>query len=198
MSIKQAFTKQYVRHIEQNAIQIRSRLGLDLTENFDPFKISRGIGVSIIYPDENRSIASNPDMMAYLQTLDAKVWSAMGGKLDTGNLLIVLNRNQTIQRARVSIMEEVAHEHYEHKPSISPYMFEGKLRFYDQANEQEAYHTGAATLLPSVVIAMSVHHGKPASEIAEMRGTSIELVEMRIKTLSLWHTYLTRAMKEHV
>lgn len=198
MSTKQAFTKQYIRHIEQNAIQIRSRLGLDLVGGFDPFRISQGIGMSIIYPDENKSVSSNTDMMAYLQTLDAKVWSAMGGKLSNGNLLIVLNRNQTIQRARVSIMEEVAHDHYKHKPSISPYMFEGKLRFYDQGNEQEAYHTGAATLLPSVVIAMAVHQGKDASEIAELQGTSTELVEMRIKTLSLWQTYLTRCVKERV
>ncbi len=118
--------------------------------------------------------------------LDAKQWSGMGNALPTGELLVVLNRHQTPERARVTLLEEVAHHYHRHTPvSIGP---GGRAEYYTE-EEQEAKFTAAATLLPSKEIAKAVYRGDSAASIASKYGASVELVEMRIKTLNLWDHY---------
>lgn len=83
-------------------------------------------------------------------------------------------------------MEEFAHHYYDH----SPVSF-GALskRIYDQANEDEAYQTAAAILLPMKVISCGIWRQRSAVDIARRYGVSVELVEMRIKLLNLWTLY---------
>ena len=50
-------------------------------------------------------------------------------------------------------------------------------------------HPAAAVLLPSKVVGQAIWSGKSATTLADDYGTSVELAEMRIKTLNLWPDY---------
>lgn len=92
--------------------------------------------------------------------------------------------NQTEERARVTLLEEVAHRflgHSLHK------IGQGKRDSYDEAQEKEAYFTAAAVLLPQFDLARALYDGESVGAIAARFGVSSELVEMRIKINNLWH-----------
>ncbi len=172
------------RRIEKNASLLRQRAGLSPSESLDSIKLSKKFNLQVAYPNEISDLT--PGQRAYLSSLDAKVWSGISNELPDGKLLIILNPNQTPERANVTVMEEVAHAHYGHKPSqLNGF---GK-REYDEEAEQEAYQTAAAALLPSKIVAQSVWNGQSAETLATRFGASVELVEMRIKILNLWGLY---------
>jgi Zn-dependent peptidase ImmA (M78 family) len=125
-----------------------------------------------------------------LTNLDARVWSGMCVPLPDGSFLAILHPQQTPERANVTLMEEVCHAYFGHKPSRLERQPNGLMkREYDEDAERQAYWTAGATLLPSEVVAKAVWRGQTAEELAAEYGTSTELAEMRIKTLGLWDEY---------
>ncbi len=177
-------TRQNLRHIEENAASLRQRVDIAPTDKLDSIKLSKKFNVEVAYPDQISSLP--PEQSAYISSLDAKVWSGISNELPNGKLLIILNPNQTPERANVTVMEEIAHVHYGHKPSQLNGFGQRK---YDEKLEQEAYQTAAAALLPSKIIAQAVWNSEPAKALAKKFGASVELVEMRIKMLNLWDLY---------
>lgn len=167
--------------IEKHAICLRQQSGLGLTERLSPRELMAELNIQIVYPDEINMLTA--EMRHLLLGLDAKVWSGMGNILPDGKLLIILNPNQTPERENVTVMEEVAHRYYGHQPSQLGKIGRGR---YDEATEKEAYFTAAASLLPSRVVGQAVWRGESAETLAANYGTSVELAEMRIKTLNLW------------
>ncbi len=181
---KPQLTKDIMHHYEESARSLRAKAGVGPYEPFDPLSLLVKLGVVLTYPDEITNLSE--DVLAELNSLDAREWSGMGNELPTGKLFVVLNRQQTPERARVTLLEEVAHHYHGHTPiGIGP---GGRAEYYPQ-EEQEAKFTAAAALLPSKEIAKAVYRGESATYIASKYGASIELVEMRIKTLNLWDYY---------
>jgi hypothetical protein len=177
-------TRQNLHSIEENAALLRQRAGLASTDKLNAIKLSKKFNIEIVYPYQITSLS--PEQSAYLSVLDAKVWSGISNELPNGKLLIILNPNQTDERANVTVMEEIAHVHYGHEPSQLNGFGERK---YDENAEQEAYQTAAAALLPSEVVARAIWNGETTKVLAERYGASVELVEMRIKILNLWGLY---------
>jgi hypothetical protein len=166
---------------------LRQQAELGADDRLDPFASKSKFGLEIAYVDGVEEFAAE-DRVA-VSRYDAKVWSGIGRALPTGGLLVMLNRNQTIQRMNVTVMEEVAHVHYGHKETSLSRRGRSK---YNAADEREAYQTAAAALLPSLTVARAVYTGVSAKDLASKYGASIELVEMRIKLLQLWPQYRQR------
>ncbi len=168
-----------MRSIEENALLIRQQLGIDSVEAFDPFEIVKRSGTIIKFSDEIEGVSKE-------LKIDAKTWSGGGMPMQDGKYAILLNPNQTRERMNVTILEEVAHKYYGHIPNVLG--ADGRLCF-DKSEEDEAYWTAAAILVPSKVLAMAMYKKEPAVELAKLYGASVELVEMRIKLLNFWTEY---------
>ncbi len=178
---KPNLTKREMHHYEESARILRARVGVNPYEPFDPLAMTSGFGALLKYPDELKGLPKA--FLAGIQALDAKEWSGISNKLSNGKLFVVLNRHQTLERARVTFLEEVAHEYYGHTPvEIGP---DGRKQYHSE-QEKEAKFTAAAALLPSKAVALAVYRGESAEQIAKTYGASTELAEMRIKTLNLW------------
>lgn len=188
---KPNLTKTEMHHYEESARVLRTRAGIGPYEPFDPLTMTARFGALLKYPDE--LIDFPQEILDGIEGLDAKEWSGMGIELFNGKLLVVLNRRQTLERARVTFLEEVAHQYHGHTPvNIGP---DGR-KHYDPEQEKEAKFTAAATLLPSKSVALAVYRGETAEQIAKLYGASSELAEMRIKTLNLWEHYQQREVVE--
>ena len=172
-------------------MDLRRQAGIGAEGRLNPFDLEAALGIVIASPG-GLGLLTKEDCK-HLDRIDARIWSGGATELPDGRLLILLNPNQTLERAAVTVMEEVAHVHLGHQPStlsLEPTDMPG--RRYNEAAEDEAYWTAAAALLPSRVVARAVWDEKPAETLAIHYGVSIELVEFRIKTLRLWPWYRGR------
>jgi len=177
-------SREFLRHIEEEAFLLRSKAGVGPLDKLDPFALAGKFNARIVSADKITDLPQ--EARQYIDSLGARTWSGISSRLPDGSLLIVLNHNQTRQRANVTILEEVAHAHYGHRPST---LSKALQRAYDEAAEREAYWTAAAVLLPSKAVARAIWQSQSAGELARLFGTSTELAEMRIKVLGLWARY---------
>lgn len=178
-------TRELTEFAERHGSLLRRRAGLSPTERLDPYALAEVFQLAILVPQQIAGVS--PEDLDLVGGLDPKAWSGMGRKLPDGQTLILINPRQTPERANATIMEEVAHVHLRHQPSQLVTLPTGFWkRTYDAADEQEAYWTGAAALLPSQALGRAVWKGCATEEIAAAFGVSHELVEFRIKILGLW------------
>lgn len=183
--------KSFLRFVEEHGIALRERAGLGKQGRLDPFACQSVFGIVILDPKSLTAFdAGDHDR---LRDLDARTFSGGAYKLPDGRFMVMLNPNQTPERAAITIMEEVAHIHFGHKPtSLSAEPTDQPGRHYNATTEDEAYWTASAALLPSVVVARAVWNGVPAEDLSAEYGVSVELVEFRVKTLRLWPWYRKR------
>ncbi len=180
-------SRTFLRFVEEHGMALRKQVGVGLEERLDPIAIAPKFGIVI---GNLESLQLDQQDLQRLRTISARTWSGGAQELPDGRLQILLNPNQTPERAVITVMEEVAHAHFGHQPSFLVPDSAGLIgRTFDEADEDEAYWTGAAALLPSVVVARAVWRAVPAETLASTYGVSVELVEFRIKTLRLWPWY---------
>lgn len=119
-------------------------------------------------------------------------WSAMSVPLDRvmTRWVVLLNDCHTVERQRVTLLEEYWHILMGHKLTKVAKLSEAYGRTYDQAEEHDAYYLASASLLPRKAVRDSVSKGCSAADIAKCFGTSPELVEYRIKRLGLWREHI--------
>jgi hypothetical protein len=184
-SAKQPATKKFMRFIEDQAGELREIVGVGPNEVLNPYMVARRFHVSVKRPDEITSLS--PAEIAEIERMDAKIWSAGAVQGPNGSTLVILNPNQTAERARVSLLEDLAHIYFKHQPSKITTLPNGlPQRSYDPRVEQEAYWTAAAALLPALVLAKAVWRQQALEQIAASYGASVELAAFRLKTLQLW------------
>jgi len=167
---------------------LRQRAGIGPLDRLNPRVLASKLNLQFVQIEAIKGLRA--EVLQGITTMDVREWSGMGQKLPNGDLLIALNPNMTIERETVTIMEEVAHAHYGHQPvelrSISSGLTQ---RRYDEDAEREAYWTAGAALLPSKAVGIAVYRGLSAEDLAIDYETSVDLAEMRIKTLRLWTYY---------
>jgi transcriptional regulator with XRE-family HTH domain len=119
-------------------------------------------------------------------------WSAMSVPLNRTmtSWVVLLNDCHTVERQRVTLLEEYWHILMGHKLTKVARISEAYGRTYDQAEEHDAYYLASASLLPRESIQDAVSKGRSAADIAKWFGTSSELVEYRIKRLGLWREHV--------
>jgi Zn-dependent peptidase ImmA (M78 family) len=127
-----------------------------------------------------------------LSTQACDEWSAMSVPLDTAHerWVVLLNDCHTLERQRVTVLEEIWHILLGHKLTKIAKIADSYGRTYDKAEEHDAYYLASATLLPRNAIAKAVLRKQTSEEIAEQFGTSPELVDYRIKRLGLWRDHI--------
>jgi len=129
-----------------------------------------------------------------LRTEACDEWSAMSVPLNENQdqWAVLLNDCHTVERQRVTLLEEIWHILLGHKLVKIAKVAGSYGRTYDAAEEHDAYYLAAATLLPRNAILKAVGDGETSDDIAERFGTSPELVEYRIKRLGLWRDHVGR------
>ncbi len=185
-------TREFLRHLEEQAIALRRRAAVALLGPLDPWIVQEQLGCTIVTPEA--VAAMTPEVRAQVCRVTPQEWSGTGLPMPDGHLMVLLNPDQTIERARVTALEEVAHEHYGHEPTQIITLPNGVIkRSFNPRNEQEAYWTAAAALLPMKAVALAVWRGQTAVALAADYAVSIELAEFRIKILRLWPHYIRNA-----
>lgn len=181
-------TRDFMRRLEEQAMLLRQRANVSPLARFDPRVLVEQARLRLVYPSD---VAHLPqEILDYFSDLNPRVWSGMGKSLSDGVLMVLLNPSMTVERENVTILEEVFHVHYGHRPSqLIKYPNGWERRMYDRQAEQEAYWSAAAALLPSKSVALAVWRGQTAEDLCEAYHASPELAEMRIKTLGLWLEY---------
>ena len=124
-------------------------------------------------------------------------WSAMSVPLDLDNesWVVLLNDSHTIERLRVTVLEEFWHILLGHKLTKIARVADAYGRTYDKTEEHDAYYLAAATLLPKAAIIEAVSKNRSSEQIAGVFGTSSELVDYRIKRLGLWREHVGKQVK---
>ena len=85
---------------------------------------------------------------------------------------VLLNDCHTIERQRVTLLEEVWHVLLGHKLVKIAKVADAYGRTYDMTEEHDAYYLASATLLPRKAIISAVARRKLSDVIAKQFGTS--------------------------
>ena len=174
--------------METMANDLREKVGVDLDAAFPALKL-RINGVELKNLADISGI--NEEDREILLEKESIAWSGMSVPLNTeaNQWAIVLNSSHTIERQRVTYLEECWHILLGHRLTRVAKMGNAYGRSYESTEEHDAFFLASATLLPETEIDKRVTEGKKADEIGKVFGTSPELVEYRIKRLGLWSTY---------
>ena len=147
--------------LERTAEQFRKDLGLSDDQALDPLKLNvKGAGVEVIRLTETDCI--EPATVRRLRTESLGEWSAMSVPLDElqDQWAVLLNDCHTVERQRVTLLEEIWHILLGHKLVKIAKVADAYGRTYDSAEEHDAYYLASATLLPRAPITKAVERRK--------------------------------------
>ena len=175
--------------LEAIASKFRSDVGLDEGAPLDPLQLEVE-GITVI-PLTVSSCLDRKTVRA-LSGEACSEWSAMSVPLDSAGetWAVLLNDCHTIERQRVTILEEYWHILLGHKLTKVARIAEAYGRTYDKVEEHDAYYLASASLLPRGAVSEAVANRRSSAEIARIFGTSPELVDYRIKRLGLWREHV--------
>lgn len=177
--------------LEQTAERFRADLGLADDEPLDSLRIEVD-GVQVIPLGKTDCLDART--VSQLRT-DGREWSAMSVPLEDDNWAVLLNDMHTVERQRVTVLEELWHIVLGHKLTKIARVAEAYGRTYDGTEEHDAYYLASASLLPKAAIVDAVSKNLPSEQMAQMFGTSSELVEYRIKRLGLWRQHVGKHIR---
>ncbi len=163
--------------IERHGYKLRQCLGLSTLAVLDPFKLAKALRVALVSPDQFEDIPSK--VRSQLLEIDCEGWSAMCFRLPTGASVTVYNPIHAVTRIRATVMEELSHLYFKHQGTSFITSNGGVFRTYNKKEERDAYWTGAAALLPAVVLERARKNKMIRHEIAREYGVSEQLVRMR-------------------
>jgi len=180
--------------LEQTADKFRADLGLSRDEPLDSIRIEIE-GVQVIQVGKADCLEAR--IVSQLKGSAGGEWSAMSVPLDpkNENWAVLLNDSHTIERQRVTILEEFWHILLGHKLTKIARVAEAYGRTYDKTEEHDAYYLASASLLPKAAIIDAVSKNRSSEDIAREFGTSSELVDYRIKRLGLWREHAGKRIK---
>jgi hypothetical protein len=166
---------------ERMALQIRDFAGLSLTAKLDPFVLAESINIRVLYLSDLLELSESS--RARLDVPDG--WSGGATQdLGDGSHIVILNRRHSLGRQAATLMEEVCHILFGHKPSkISADRIGG--RSYNFNVEDEAYAVGAAALVPYHSLKTLLISGASIRKIAVHFGVTTSLVVYRAKGTGL-------------
>lgn len=180
--------------LERAAKKFRLDLGLLSDDPLDSLRIEVE-GVSVTPVGQTDCLDARTVKM--LRKTASSEWSAMSVPLDPENerWVVLLNDSHSVERQRVTILEEYWHILLGHKLTKIARIAEAYGRTYDKAEEHDAYYLASATLLPKNAVTKMVGKNFSSLQIAQIFGTSVELVEYRVKRLGLWREHVGKQIK---
>lgn len=188
------------RQFELHALGFRDFAGVRLDVPLDPFRLARFANLLVVNFDQIKGL--NPEVRAHLLGEASEKWSggACSIPLPDGRKIVILNPNHGHMRTNATLMEEVSHVFLGHRPSRLKVVAETESgrttsREYRKADEEAAYATGAAALVPFSALRRFLHENQTSQQMAKHFHVSRELVEYRLKVTRLWRTYRTAHSK---
>jgi transcriptional regulator with XRE-family HTH domain len=180
--------------LERAAAEFRNDLQLLPSEPLDSLRLEVD-GVQVVLVGKTDCLDSRTAKQ--LQRDAAGDWSAMSVPLDAGNenWAILLNDSHTVERQRVTVLEEYWHILLGHKLTRIARVADAYGRTYDKSEEHDAYYLAAATLLPKEAVIAAVTKHQSSEQIGRTFGASSELVDYRIKRLGLWRQHAGKQIK---
>lgn len=180
--------------LEQTAERFRVDLGLSRDEPLDSLRLEVE-GVRVIPVGKANCLDGRT--VNLLRGSAGGEWSAMSVPLDPDNenWAVLLNDSHTVERQRVTVLEEIWHILIGHKLTKIARIAEAYGRTYDKTEEHDAYYLASATLLPKASMIDAVSKNYSSEHIARVFGTSSELVDYRIKRLGLWREHVGKQIK---
>jgi Zn-dependent peptidase ImmA (M78 family) len=178
---------------ELESIAQRFRLDLGLKED-DPLDSLRlkVEGVKLVRISQKSCLEA--EIAERLKVESRHEWSAMSVPLNgsSDSWAVLLNDYHSVERQRVTILEEFWHILLGHKLTRVARIADSYGRTYDRAEEHDAYYLASACLLPKTAMIKAVERKLPSGQIAETFGTSSELVDYRVKRLGLWRERIAK------
>jgi hypothetical protein len=183
------------RRWEDAADAVRDFYGLKLRGAILPEVLAACMPVEFLYPESLTSL--EPILQEELSGIHSDHWDAVTLPIPiNGRYWIFMNGAKPPTRVRITMMEELLHIHYRHKPTRLNLAFRDakdlKIRTYNKEEEREAYSVGAALIVPWRDFCFDVNNGTRAAELAERFEVSEKLVQMRIATTGLSRLYKSR------
>lgn len=182
--------------LERAAEGFRRDLGLEDHQPLDSLLLNIE-GVEIVRLRKNKVL--DAPTVHLLSAEACNEWSAMSVPLDDGHdyWAVLLNDCHSIERQRVTLLEELWHILLGHKLTRITKVAEAYGRTYDSVEEHDAYYLASATLLPRSAITSAIAERMTSANVAKQFGTSAELVDYRIKRLGLWRDHLGKRIALH-
>ena len=160
----------------------------------DPFRLAGFANLLVIRFEEIKGLSR--EVRDHLLGTASEQWSggACSIPLPDGRRIVILNPNHGRMRTNATLMEEVSHVFLGHQPSRLKVVAENEngqtvSREYRKVDEEAAYATGAAALVPFSALKRFVLEGLTSQQIARHFRVSRELIEYRLKVTRLWRTY---------
>ncbi len=182
------------RQFELYAMGFREFAGVRPDSALDPFRLAAFANLLVVAFEDITGIS--PEARAHLLGDASEKWSggACSVPLPDGRKIVILNPNHGRMRTNATLMEEVSHVFLGHRPSRLKVVADTATgqtvsREYRKTDEEAAYGTGAAALVPFAALKRYVHEGLSSTDIAKHFRVSRELVEYRLKVTRLWKLY---------
>lgn len=188
-SVEEPYPELSKDQLESIVAKFRSDLDLTDKDPLDSLQIDvEGVRVVKLTSSECLDVRT----MRRLRDEACGEWSAMSVPLNASNekWVVLLNDCHTVERQRVTLLEEYWHILMGHKLTKVARIAQAYGRTYDKAEEHDAYYLASATLLPKSAVQSAVTNGTSSAVIAKHFGTSPDLVEYRIKRLGLWREHV--------
>jgi hypothetical protein len=192
---------------ELHALGLRDFAAVADSEPLDPFALAHFAKLMVINFAAIEGLS--PETRAHLLGDGVEEWSggACSRPLPNGWRLVILNPAHGKRRNRATLMEEVAHVFLGHTANRlavvgNPTGRDGAARTlardYNHDDEEAAYATGAAALVPYAALRRFVTGGRTADQIAHYFSVSRQLVEYRLKVTHLWAEYRLMQSRDSV
>ena len=182
------------RQYELHGLGFRDFAQVPASAPLDPFRLAKFANLVVINFDQIKGLS--PKNRTHLLGSASEEWSggACSRPLPDGRRIVILNPNHGRMRTHATLMEEISHVFLGHQPTklkITGENAQGRTisRDYRKADEDAAYGTGAAALVPFSALRTFVLEGRTSGQIASHFRVSRELVEYRLKVTSLWSAY---------
>lgn len=182
------------RQYELQALGLRDFARVPPDAALNPFALARFANLLVVDFDKLRDLSQQT--RDHLLGAAAEEWSggATSRALPDGRKVVILNPTHGRARTNATLMEEICHVflgHQANRLAIIANDEHGKTlaRDYRKADEEEAYATGAAALVPYGALRRLTLKGLEATEIARHFRVSKDLIEYRLKVTRLWRTY---------
>jgi hypothetical protein len=182
------------RQFELNALGFRDFARVRAGAPLDPFRLAKFANLLVVDFDQIKGLSA--EAREHLLGAASEMWSggACSLPLPDGRRIVILNPNHGRLRTNATLMEEVSHVFLGHQPSRLKVVAEtasGRTisRDYRKADEEAAYATGAAALVPFSALRRFVLEGNTSWQIAKHFHVSRELIEYRLKVTRLWKMY---------
>lgn len=182
------------RQYELHALGFRDFARVGPKAPLNPFHLAKFANLVVIDFDQIQGLSARN--REHLLGSATEEWSggACSRPLPDGRRIVILNPNHGRMRTHATLMEEISHVFLGHQPTKLKIVREDArgrtvCRDYRKTDEDAAYGTGAAALVPFSALRQFVLEGKTSLQIGRHFRVSRELVEYRLKVTRLWSTY---------